>query len=172
MPKYALTTVVSAAGRMGQNDRAFATFIEYVNLFGLKHDIHSYNALLAAMARHNTPRVLPLLKILQEMESLGIKPNSTSFMYLIEVMTESGDMSSLPAALKMMEDRQITVRGRTLRRAAYRAVDDRNDELLVQLKKAMASKNRFQEHPDNLHHFFKVYIDKRVSQRKAKENRN
>ena len=170
VPKYALTTVISAAGRMGQSDRAFATFAEYKSMFGLEHDIHSYNALLAAVARHRTPRVLPILQILQEMESLNIKPDADSFGYLIDVMTESGDLSSLPVALKMMEDRQIAVKLRTLRRAAYCAVDAGRDDMLAELKKAMgimASKNRSYSHahPDNLHHFFKVFIDKKISAR-------
>lgn len=167
VPKYALTTVISAAGRIGQNDRAFATFTDYTSIFGLTHDLHSYNSLLAAMARHRYPRVIPMLQILQEMEQNGLLPDSFSFMYLIDVMTECGDMSALLKVLEMMEQRQIVVRPRSLRRAAYIAVEQNKDELLPALKKAMAPPRRLarQRHPDNLHHFFKAHLDKKIRAR-------
>lgn len=153
---------------MGQYDRAFATFTEYSTMFGLTHDIDSYNALLAASARHKYPRVLPLLQILQDMETQGIAPNSVSFSYLIDVMSESGDLSSLSKTLQMMDDRGVSARPRSLRRAAYRAVELDRDDLVQELKKAMASKKTpffTPRHPDNLHHFFKVYLDKKMSER-------
>ena len=51
IPRLALNAIIMAAGRMGQLDRAYATFQEYTALFGLTADTAAYNALLYATAR-------------------------------------------------------------------------------------------------------------------------
>ena len=51
IPRLALNAIIMAAGRMGQLDRAFASFQEYTALFGLTADTAAYNALLYATAR-------------------------------------------------------------------------------------------------------------------------
>jgi hypothetical protein len=168
IPKYAITTIISAAGRMGQFDRAFATFTEYSTLFSLEHDVHSYNALLAATARHRTPRVISLLQILQDMESQGIQPDRASFSFLIDVMAESGDLDHLPTTLKIMADRHINALSRSIRRAAYCAVDLHKDELLPELKQSLAMFKTNQKEWRRsmvLHHFFVVLLDKKITAR-------
>lgn len=169
VPKDALNCIISAAGRMGQFDRSFATFTEYSSLFSLEHDIHSYNALLAATARHRNPRVISLLQILQEMELKGIKPDGTSFSFLFDVMAESGDLTSLATTIKIMKERGIRTRPRSIRRAAYCAAEQNNNELLDELKLALASREhpytKGSRHPNNLHHFFRVLLGKKITAR-------
>jgi hypothetical protein len=52
--------VIMAAGRMGQIDRAFATFQEYEDLFGYKNSVVTFNALLFATVRSKQPSGTPL----------------------------------------------------------------------------------------------------------------
>jgi hypothetical protein len=71
VPAAALNTVISAAGRMGQIDRSFATFDEYNTIFGLEHNVHSYNSLLRAMRYHKFPQLPNCMSILQQMEVMN-----------------------------------------------------------------------------------------------------
>jgi hypothetical protein len=53
---------------MGQIVRAFDVFRDYEELFGFAHSIHSYNALLFAVAKSKAPNVESMLTVMQEME--------------------------------------------------------------------------------------------------------
>lgn len=119
----ALNAVIGASGRVGGVDRAFATFAEYDKVFGLSHDIHSYNALLLATSKHRNSKVLSMLAIFKDMESKGISPDSLSFSYLLEVMSDRNDLSGLENTLIIMKERGIRPSGRALRRSAYAACD-------------------------------------------------
>jgi pentatricopeptide repeat protein len=74
-----------SAARLGQTDRAFATFQEYKPLFRVEPSVHSYNALIQAAALSYKPSVAKILSIFQEMEKFGLSPNSFSFSMLLEV---------------------------------------------------------------------------------------
>ncbi len=71
VPRLALDAIVEAAGRLDLTDRAFATFNEYSSVFGLAHDIHSFNALLASSACARHVNMHTLLTILQQIDQTG-----------------------------------------------------------------------------------------------------
>lgn len=137
IPGMALNAVVGASGRVGGIDRAFATFAEYDKVFGLTHDVHSYNSLLLAMSKHRHPNVLSMIAIFRDMENKGIAPNELSFSYLLYVMADTNDLSSLNNTISIMTERKICPRGRALRRVAYAAFDLNQMELFEQLKAIM-----------------------------------
>ena len=137
IPRMALNTVIGASGRVGGIDRAFATFAEYDQVFGLTHDIHSFNALLLALSKYRSPTVISMIKIFNDMEARGIQPNDLSFTYLLNVMADKNDLSSLSSTLSIIRERNIRPRGRSLRRAAYAAVDLGQLDLLEELKAFM-----------------------------------
>lgn len=139
IPRMALNAVIGASGKVGGVDRAFATFAEYDKVFGLNHDIHSYNALLFATSKFRNSKVLSMLSIFQDMERKGIEPNYLSFSYLLDLMADRNDLSTLPTTLNIMGDRGIRPRGRSLRRVAYAALDLGKLDLLDELKQLMKS---------------------------------
>jgi hypothetical protein len=81
IPAIALNSVITAAGRVGHVDRAFATFQEYKSVFGLEYDVHSYNALLGACAMSKNPKVMAILAIIQDMEVRTIACAPFIFMF-------------------------------------------------------------------------------------------
>ena len=144
MPRLVLDGIVEAAGRLGMNDRAFATFQEYRTLFGVTPDIHSYNSLLAACV-HTSPaqpriNMDVIFSVFQEIEtaasaanveaasressSFGAvgcgmsKPNSRSFSLLIDAMVECKEFRVFGQILEHMQASGVTASARSLRRAA------------------------------------------------------
>jgi hypothetical protein len=103
VPRLALNAVIMAAGRMGQPDRAYATFQEYHALFGLTCDTAAHNALLYATARSKQPSPSAMLSILQNMEDAGFQPDGVSYALLLEVMMETGNASSCLQILQHIE---------------------------------------------------------------------
>ena len=81
IPRLALNAIIMAAGRMGQLDRAYATFQEYTALFGLTADTAAFNALLYATARlvsaHSHPLTNTLINSLTHHSTHPLTPHST-----------------------------------------------------------------------------------------------
>ena len=92
--------MVEAAGRLHQLDRAFATFQEYLPLFGVRPDIHSFNALLRACSAGHTVNMHTLLSVLEDIEAHGCTANSLSFGLLLEGMCRTCDFRVLDDVLR------------------------------------------------------------------------
>ena len=78
-----------------------------------------------------------MLSIFEDMESKGIMPNRLSFSYVLDVMSDSGDLSCLSNILNIIRDRKIQPRGRSLRRVAYVAADLDLIDLVDEIKSIM-----------------------------------
>ncbi len=76
VPRLALDAIVEATGRLDLNDRSFATFEEYEPVFGVRPDIHSFNALLASCACARSVNMDTLLSIFQQIETSPLPPDS------------------------------------------------------------------------------------------------
>jgi len=145
VPRMALNSIIMAAGHMGQIDRAFATFQEYESLFDMKYDLHSYNALLWASAKHRNARVNTLLTIIQEMEDKGFRPNGYSFSILLESMSETGELVGLEDLIMHMKNENVVASGRALRRIAViaaKASQWKEVDLLIDMLKSAPHTNR------------------------------
>ena len=89
VPALALDAVITCAGMLGDHDKAFATFNEYEDLFGLKRDVTAYNALLGSVAfDKNAPggTVRAQMAIMEKMEEEGIEPDGTTFSSLFTAL--------------------------------------------------------------------------------------
>lgn len=141
VPPMAVTGVIMAAGRMGQIDRAFATFQEYQTLFNLTPDVHAFNALLWAGASFRDANISTLLSVFQEMESAGVKPDSFSFTILLQSMADCEDLSSLGPVLDLIVSSKIKVRARALRCVAVCAAKQSDLSTVAKIKGIMASQH-------------------------------
>jgi hypothetical protein len=72
-----------------QLDRAFATMQECTELFNLPATVHTYNALLCAVARSPDGCFMKtMLSLLERMEADGVAPNAMSYSFLTDAMIE------------------------------------------------------------------------------------
>lgn len=168
VPRLALHSLIGGAGRMGQIDRAFATFTEYSSLFSLEHDIRSYNALLYALARSYHPRVVSVLTILQDMESNGIMPDNRSFSLLLDVMAETRDMTAMSRTLALIRERRIIPLSKSLRKAAYVAAELQMDDIVEELKQLLLVREA--NHTKQLQPFFEETLMKKINSRPPPSN--
>jgi hypothetical protein len=86
IPALALDSIITCAGMVGNTDRAFATFDEYSELFGLERDVTAYNALMEGVSFQGFHSVQNLLAIMARMEEDEVEPNGTSFSCLFTAM--------------------------------------------------------------------------------------
>jgi PPR repeat family len=128
-----------AAGRMGQIDRAFATFKEYKTLFNLCPDVHAFNSLLYACASFRDTNINTLLSVLQNMETENVAPNSYSFSIMLQTMADCEDLSSLEPVLDVVEDNNHSVRTRALRCVAVTAAKQGDCATIERIRKHCVS---------------------------------
>lgn len=140
-PRLALNTVVAASGRSGFLDRAFATFSEFSDRFGVTPDVHSYNSLLYAVSRSKAARVSLMVTILKDMDTKGINPNDMSYSYFFDVVSERKSLEQLrmirDSLLDVVRSKGIRPRMRSIRRLAYAAGERNMLELVEELKRLM-----------------------------------
>ena len=139
IPRMTLNAIIMAAGRMGQIDRAFATFKEYKTLFNLCPDVHAFNSLLYACASFRDTNINTLLSVLQNMEAENVAPNSYSFSIMLQTMADCEDLSSLEPVLDVVEDNNHSVRTRALRCVAVTAAKQGDSATIERIRKHCVS---------------------------------
>lgn len=115
VPRVVLDSLVEASGKLDLIDRAFATFGEFKEVFGVEPNVDSYNSLLSACAVSSKCSIDQMLFIFQDMEST-CSPTKESYTILIEAMVNMGDTRIIKDILDLMEEKNIVPSPRSLRR--------------------------------------------------------
>lgn len=139
VPTFALAVVIRAAGRSLKIDRSFATFQECSTLFNTVPNVHLYNALQFAIAKSSNPMIITMLKIFENMEAAGVKPNADSYSILFECMADSGELIGFTDILHHMQSMNIVPTERSLRRIAIRIAEKKDESVLCEILSIMRS---------------------------------
>jgi hypothetical protein len=121
IPALALDAVITCAGMIGNTDRAFATFAEYDELFGLTRDVTAYNALLEGASYRGRNSVETLFNIVERMEEDGLQPDGNSFSIIFTCIAPGIRRippTEIHAMLDMMEEKGVNPLPFTIARLA------------------------------------------------------
>jgi len=93
VPIQAANAIIEASARMGDLDRAFATWAEF-GRFGLESDVGTYNSLLHTCVK--TRELASARKLLNRMSAAAIEPDSFTYQYrtALCVMDNNGQAAS------------------------------------------------------------------------------
>ena len=112
-PIAALNALIIAQGNLFFLDRAFAVFQEFDHVFNAKPTVHTYHALLGAIAKSRSPRVEYLLQIMSDMDDAGYPPDSGCFSLLLETMMKCKDTDGATGILEHLRTSGTTVTATT-----------------------------------------------------------
>lgn len=132
----ALNCIVLGCANIWDLDRAYQTFDAISDSFGLKPDVHSYNALMCAFGKHK--KTYEASRVFDHMVSLDVKPNATSYALLVDAHIVNRDA----AAALLVIDEMVTAgfvptreMMKKIQRRCIREFDVVNDERASELRK-------------------------------------
>lgn len=158
IPRLVLDVMVEAFGRVDLTDRSFEIFQDYVSVFNVVPNIHSYNSLLASVACARMVNIRTLLTVFQEIETPSVmnsnnpyKPDSKSFSILFEAIADTNDFQVLDDILNYLEDLQVTPSPKSLRKLMVALAKENQVELLAKVTELLVKEQGGRNIPAFLH---------------------
>lgn len=115
IPSAALEGVMIGSGKAGSLDRAFATFQDAKQVFGLQPNLSMYNALLYTASMIKYRKVPVVASVMQQMEEENISPDAISYQFILKSLLDARQFDKAEAIFNHMLSKGVTPTSSTLR---------------------------------------------------------
>jgi pentatricopeptide repeat protein len=116
----AVNAVIRACALQQSIGRAFETFDEIRNTFGLEPDLGSYNAVLDACSQRRFAQGPAALALLEDIKSTpGLEPDAESYHLTLLALVRSGNLVQADELIERMGYQDIEVGAQTLHQIAH-----------------------------------------------------